>query len=64
MVSLLFLHSVCGFHGTVSVFTGSRPGGWGVVHEGIWAAWLQGLEREDEGWWGNRRRAGALEKAK
>lgn len=49
MVSLLFLHSVCGFHGTLKVFTGSRPGELGVVHEGIWAVWLQGLEREDQG---------------
>lgn len=28
MVSLLSLHSVCGFHGAPSVFTGSRPA-WG-----------------------------------
>ena len=47
MVSLLSLHSVCGFHGTPSVFTGSRPA-WGEPL-GTWAARLQGQEREDFG---------------
>lgn len=53
MVSLLSLHSVCGFHGAPSVFTGSRPA-WGEPR-GTWAVRLQGQEREDwgvsrEGW--------------
>lgn len=60
MASLLSLHSVCGFHGAPSVFTGSRPE-WGE-HRGLGDRGGRDKKRRTGGGRGRAGMVGALEK--